>query len=350
MSEWGLLEPLYAELKKRYGIMVNLAVTGAHLNSEHGMTVDVIEKSYIINHKVESLLGTYTENGTCLSIGLGISGFSRLFAREWFDLVILLGDRFEIFAAAITAYIHRIPIAHLHGGELTIGSIDDGFRHSITKMSALHFVAAEEYHNRVIQLGEQPDTVFNVGALGTQGLKLYTGERKGVIVIYHPVENEAMSDLLTALGEVKGEDTYYITPNADAGRYEATKGLLVVTDGRCTSYTSYPRPQFIELLSKARFIIGNSSAGIIEAPALGTPTINIGRRQEGRLRASSVLDCDNTEGAITEAIWAVDKIVPDPCPPYGRGGDVATKIVDIIEANESKIKKRERKVFYEKHI
>ncbi len=335
-AEWGLLESVLQELKRRPGIDTSLVATGAHLNPEHGRTVDEIKKSHIVSAEVEMLVGTYTEKGTCLSTGLGIMGFGKLFTDNRYDLIIVLGDRYEIFAAVVAAHVHRIPVAHIQGGEITVGSIDNGFRHSITKMSVLHFVAAEEYRNRVIQLGEQPDMVFNVGALGTQGMELYTGEREGIVCVWHPIDGESNENMVKVLKRLP-ESIMWITPNADTGRYKSTiRGITL------------RRQEFISALAEAKFIIGNSSSGIIEAPALGTPTINIGRRQEGRLKATSILDCDATEEAITEAIWVVDKVIlPDPDPPYGRGGDVSGQIVDIIEANRDRIKKKEWKVFYE---
>jgi GDP/UDP-N,N'-diacetylbacillosamine 2-epimerase (hydrolysing) len=315
-AEWGLLRPLVQRLEPL------LFVTGSHLSPEFGETWRQID--YPIAEKIECVLSSRTPNGVTMSMGLAAIGFGMAFERYRPDLVVVLGDRYEIFAAVSAAHVAGIPVAHIHGGEVTEGSYDDGFRHSITKMSQLHFTAAEEYRQRVIQMGEHPAMVFNVGALGCDGL-----EKRA----YRP----------------PGKPGHFILAHYGIGAddYEFPEGSLVVRvfgshDVSCMAGSrSMPRDAFLRELMAADAIIGNSSSGIVEAPALGVPTINVGDRQKGRLMATSIIHCespkslplalDNLYSDFFQGIMASDYHTP-----Y-KGGNVAEKIADIILGMVGKI-------------
>lgn len=308
-AEYGLLEPLAKEIHNGSDNLF-LFVTGSHLSDLHGRTIHDIH--FPISEKIECVLSNDSEKSICQNVSLAIAGFGSVFSRYDLDCVILLGDRYEILASAIAAHIHRIPIVHLHGGEVTSGAYDDAFRHSITKMASLHFVASHEYRKRVIQLGEAPRTVFVVGALGIAGLKprsrqpnpRFDSDSKKAIVLYHPEtlavnSTVVLYDMVDALIEC-GITPTFILSNADNGNHDINS---VIKSFPYNVYTSRERSEFIDMLLGADFIIGNSSSGIIEAPALGVPTINIGSRQDGRARASSIIDVpDPTKRTIANAI------------------------------------------------
>jgi len=323
-AEYGLLKPLIEILKP------SLWVTGSHLSPEFGETWRQID--YPIAEKIECVLSSYTPLGVTISLGLATQLIGVALARHRPDLVVVLGDRYEIFAAVSAAHVAGIPVAHIHGGEVTEGSYDDAFRHSITKMSHLHFTAAEEYRQRVIQMGEQPDTVFNVGTLGCDGL-----EKRA-----HRPPRKPGHYILAHYGE-------------GASDYEFPEGSWVIRvfgshDVSCTGgHGSMPREDFLRELKGADAIIGNSSSGIIEAPALGVPTINVGDRQKGRLMATSIIHCespralplamDNLYSDFFQGIMASDYYMP-----Y-QGGNVAQKIADVILERVDKIEVR--KPFWE---
>lgn len=308
-AEWGLLYPL-AKLLNPF-----LFVTGSHLSTEHGETWRQIELP--IAEKIPCVLSNNTPAGVAASMGLATVGFGMAFERHRPDLVVVLGDRYEIFASVSAAHVHRIPIAHIHGGEVTEGSYDDGFRHSITKMSHLHFTAAEEYRNRVIQLGENPNMVFNVGTMGCDGLvkREYRPPRKSghfILAHYGP-----------------GADAYDFPKDAVVTKLSGSHDV-----GSVASRGSMPRDEYLKELRDADAIIGNSSSGIIEAPALGVPCINVGDRQKGRLMAASIIHCESPdklplalEQLYSEFFQNIMK--SDYHTPY-RGGNVAGKIADLI--------------------
>jgi len=341
-ADYGLLEPLIRQIWHDEDVELCLFVSGSHLSHAHGYTVDNIR--FPISEEIEIILSSDTPTGVCKSFGLAVMGFGDAFERQEIDHCILLGDRYEMLAAGIAAHINRISCSHIHGGELTLGAYDNSFRHSITKMASLHFTATETYRNRVIQLGEHPDTVFNVGALGTQGLKCRDEQpdNSQVVVLYHPETLHANSitdfwNIIEIIDELALEPIF-IKSNADNGSYEINK----IIDAQARSniwqvFTSKNRDDFLSLLSGCDAIIGNSSAGIIEAPALGVPTINIGKRQKGREMASSILNVedpsyDNIHNAIeTIYTWHFIDSLKTIKTPYGKGENVAGKILDIIK-------------------
>ncbi len=339
-AEWGLLKPLKEALKKE--CYVRVIATGTHLSPYHDSDL----KHY--DYSVECQMASDTPNGVCKSIGLAVSGFSDLFKRDSNpDAEVLLGDRFEIVAAAIAAHVHRIPIIHLHGGEQSLGAYDNAFRHSITHMASLHFVACEAYRKRVIELGAASDTVFNVGALGCEGLTPRKGYKPTdrLLVVYHPctLVDEDWRELFIALSQ-RREKLLFIKANADNGGAAINKAIdeFIRNRPNAEAYTNLPREQYLEWLKNVDGIVGNSSSGIIEAPALGVPTVNIGERQRGREQATSILNCRMDAYQICESIQMIHQppgFLPwfDPHPPYGSGGTVE-KIVRIINARLPKVK------------
>jgi GDP/UDP-N,N'-diacetylbacillosamine 2-epimerase (hydrolysing) len=324
-AEYGLLKSLMQEINKDNDLELYLIVSGMHLSPEFGMTYQEIEEDgFEINAKVEMLLSSDSPAGISKSIGLGVIGFADEFQRADLDMLILLGDRYEALSAAICALVMRIPIAHLHG-ELTEGAIDEGIRHSITKMSYLHFTSTEQYRDRVIQLGENPERVFYVGALGVENIKkinLMTKEEleksihfeideNTVVVTYHPVtlENNTVEEqflnLLKVLDRNPKIRMIFTKANADTnGRIvnELIDKYTAQNSERACAFMSLGQKRYLSALKYCRIVIGNSSSGIIEAPSFGKPIINIGDRQKGRICADSVINCGYTQQEIQQAM------------------------------------------------
>ncbi len=325
-ADYGILRGLMKEIQSDPTLELTLVVTGMHLSPEFGLTVKNIEEDgFKVTYRVESLLSSDTPTGVSKSIGLGVIGFADAFAQIQPDLVVILGDRFEILAAAQAAMIARLPIAHLHGGEVTEGAIDESIRHAITKMSHLHFVSAEPHRRRVIQLGENPGCVFNFGAPGldaihkTKFLDRAEFEQKfgiqwgslGFLVTYHPVTlahrtpKDTLSELFAALDQFPEAHILFTRPNADTdGR---TLSQLIDTYAAKDSHriqvaTALGQRGYFSAVRIADVVIGNSSSGLIEVPALKKPTVNIGDRQKGRLRGPTVIDCAENSVQIAQAI------------------------------------------------
>ncbi len=325
-AEYGLLYWLMKEIEADTDLQLQLIVTGTHLSPEFGLTYRTIEEDgFVIDVKVEMLLSSDSPTGIAKSIGLGVIGFADALERLNPDIIVVLGDRYEILAAVQAALVARIPVAHIHGGETTEGAIDESIRHAITKMSHLHFVAAEPYHNRVVQLGEHPETVFNVGALGIENIKrLQLLDRTQLeqsinfelgttcfLVTYHPATlgtttpQAAMQALLDALDHFPNAKVVITKPNADTdGRIlgQMIDEYALLNKARVVVFTSMGQLRYLSTLLLVDAVIGNSSSGIIEAPACKTPTVNIGNRQSGRLKADSIIDCQETTESIMTAI------------------------------------------------
>jgi GDP/UDP-N,N'-diacetylbacillosamine 2-epimerase (hydrolysing) len=315
-AEWGLLESLAKAIGFDVAFDFKVIITGSHLSPEFGMTKNEIIKTeshcYSPFEKIETLISSDTVIGTCKSMGLVLISFSELYERLKPDMIIVSGDRYEILAATIAAYNMHIPIAHIHGGETTEGSLDDAYRHSITHMSQLHFTAHEQYRQKVIQLGKDSDTVFDVGCLCLQDLPkpIYPKNKKQIILLFHPetVDYEASKRKFHYLTNVllyePFEKIYAIGSNADCGGMYINQCLedIARTNDTVIYLPSIRRSEFLELLNESIAIVGNSSCGIYEAPALGTATINVGMRQDGRLKADSILDCPGTPQSIEAAL------------------------------------------------
>lgn len=358
-AEYGLLRWVIQGIQDSAVLDLQLIATGMHLSPEFGLTVHEIESDgYRIDRKVEMLLSSDTTVGITKSIGLGILGFADAFSDLRPDLLLVLGDRFEIFSAATAALIARIPIAHLHGGEATEGLIDESIRHSITKMAHLHFVAAEEYRDRVIQLGEEPCRVFQVGGLGIDNiLKLDLLDRSSLeleigfsllrtnfLVTFHPVTLEKstaskqIDELLSALSQLKDTGLIFTMPNADTeGRVLFQKILdFCAAHSNAKAYTTLGQLRYLSCLRHVDAVIGNSSSGLLEVPTFRKPTINIGDRQRGRLKAESVIDCEPHSESILNAIHTSlssnfkDRLIYAQ-NPYGSGG-ASKAIIEQLEA------------------
>ena len=370
-AEYGLLKSLMQEINKDNDLELYLIVSGMHLSPEFGMTYKEIEEDgFQINAKVEMLLSSDSPVGISKSIGLGIIGFADEFQRADLDMLILLGDRYEALSAAISAMVMRIPIAHLHGGELTEGAIDEGIRHSITKMSYLHFTSTEEYRRRVIQLGENPERVFCVGAIGVENIKkinLMTKEElersihfeideNTVIVTYHPVtlENNTVEEQFLNLLEVLDRNPkirmIFTKANADTnGRIvnELIDKYAAQNSERACAFMSLGQKRYLSALKYCRIVIGNSSSGIIEAPSFGKPIINIGDRQKGRICADSVINCGYTqqeiqqamETALTEEFENKARNCRNPYEKENTAANIISVIKDYLLNDKIKLKK-----------
>lgn len=325
-AEYGLLQPVIDKVHSSDEMELQLIVTGMHLSTEFGMTYHTIEEDgYPITSKVEMLLSSDTTVGITKSMGVALISFADYFDLNKPDIVIILGDRFELLMAASAAMIARIPIAHIHGGEKTEGAIDEAIRHSITKMSHLHFVATEEYRNRVIQLGEQPETVFNVGALGVENIKTiqlmgkeeleasldFQFTDNTIMVTYHPVTLETMTaerqfrNILEVLDSHKELSVIFTKANSDTeGRIinQMIDEYVAINSNKCKAYMSLGQVRYLSALQFCTAVVGNSSSGIIEVPSFGIPTVNIGDRQKGRVRAGSVIDCCDGKQEIEMAL------------------------------------------------
>ena len=324
-SEYGLLRWVMQGINESPLLDLQLIVTGMHLSPEFGLTVKDIEADgFRIDYKVEMLLSSDTPVGITKSMGLGMIGLADALNQLQPDLLLLLGDRYEILAVASAALIACVPIAHLHGGELTEGAFDDAIRHSITKMSHLHFVAAEAYRKRVIQLGEHPESVYHVGGLGIDNilrLKLltrskleesidFTLAKRNLLVTFHPVtleqgtSFEQMHELLSALSQLNDVGLIFTMPNADTNGRILFQQIVDFCESHpnARAYTSLGQLRYLSCIKHVDGVIGNSSSGLSEVPSFQKGTINIGDRQKGRLQAESIINCVPSCGEIKSAI------------------------------------------------
>ena len=372
-ADYGLLYWLIHDLHHADDLELQLIVTGMHLVPLFGRTVDVIEKDgFPIAARVDIDLTSDEPAAIARSTGLGTIGFSEAFARLQPDIVVILGDRFEMLAAASAAFILRLPIAHIHGGEVTEGALDEGFRHAITKLAYLHFTAAEPYRRRVIQMGEQPGRVFEVGAPGLDHLRRtpllsrsaleqaldFSLRPLSFLVTFHPAtlntEDSAIQccALLTALDAFPDASIVFTLPNADPGGRAIIPLLESYAErhaDRVRVYSSLGQLRYLSLLRQVQVVIGNSSSGIIEAPSFGAATVNIGDRQRGRLRAASVIDCapqsTEIETAIRQSLSAsFQAALPQMTNPYG-AGDASGRMMTILRSVD--LATLRRKAFYD---
>lgn len=348
-AEYGLLASLLEVLNGDPAVELGLIVTGTHLSQHFGMTVGDIERDgFTVSERVPLPLDDDSPVGTAQAMAVALADIAEALSRIQPDIVVLLGDRFETLAAAQAALVIGAVVAHIHGGEATEGALDDCFRHAVSKLAHLHFVAAEPYRRRVVQMGEAPDRVFNVGALGLDAiantalldrealertLGFVLGDRY-LLLTYHPVTldpgfgAEALAAALKALDRYPEYAIIATGHNADTGNRRL--GVMIERfaaerPSRVTFRMSLGRRGYLSAMKHAAAVVGNSSSGIIEAPAMGVPTVNIGDRQKGRLRADSVIDCAGEEKAIVAALdRALDsrfrKQVRGTTSPYGRPG------------------------------
>jgi UDP-hydrolysing UDP-N-acetyl-D-glucosamine 2-epimerase len=360
-SDYFLLRPLLCRLHNTDNIDLQLVVSGMHISTEYGETVKLIEKDqFPTSEKISTQLSSNHNTDIVASMGIGMIHYSRTLERLAPDIVVILGDRYEMMSFAISAYIMRIPIAHIHGGELTYGSFDDGLRHCITKLSTIHFPATEEYRNRIIQMGEHPDTVFNVGALAVENIhkapmfsikeianKLNIKLRDNYfLVTVHPETESLTNDVENAyiLAEVlksfPNYDIIWTISNADPNGKLINKFILKNKNFHIFDSLG---ELYLPVMKHAAAVIGNSSSGLIEAPILGVPTINIGNRQDGRIRCSTVVDCSFEKKSIFDKVNSILKARQfDVTHPYGEGAASAV----ILEHLRNKTLFR-KKQFYD---
>jgi len=324
-AEYGILYPLLKRIKEDKGLKLQIAAIGMHLSKRFGSTYREIEKDgFKIDRKIPMPLSD-SRVGMAKAVGHGIAGCSKAFAALKPDLLVLLGDRFEIFAAATAAFLSKIPIAHIHGGEVTEGALDDSLRHAITKMSFFHFAATEEYRKRIIQLGEEPSRVFNTGALAVDNIKHtrllekdylekelnFKFGPKTILITLHPATLDEMppriqvQELLSALDSIEGIKVIFTMPNADTGNSDIKrliKAYVRKKPDRAVNFVSLGRLKYLSVMQYVNAVVGNSSSGIIEAPFFGIPTVNIGDRQKGRVAARSIIHCLPSAHSIRRAI------------------------------------------------
>lgn len=361
-ADYGLFSNLLKNAKKIFD--VKIIVTGTHLSKHHGLTINEIKKDGFDIFKSISILkeDSDQEFDMCESISKTINKFNQIFEKNNFDLIVILGDRYEIFSVATAARVRRIPIAHIHGGEVTSNALDESFRHSITLMSQIHFVAAKKYYNRVMQLGKNPKNIYLVGSLGVSNIKSFKLYKKveleknlninfanyNFFLIYHPetLEKnygfEGFKNLCRVLEEFRNANIFTIFSNSDTGYLKFNKKLLSLSKKKnIFNFKSLDHQSYLSLVKHCDLIIGNSSSGIIEAPSLKVPTVNIGKRQHGRLRSNSIIDCDykyvNIKQSISKAIKLKKKLktkLIKNTNPYDHGNAIK-KIIKIMNSKKT---------------
>lgn len=325
-AEWGLQQGLAELIRDADNLQLQLLVSGSHLSAKLGMTMDEVEAAgFHIDERVDILKFGDSPIGICQTMGLALSGYGEALQRLSPDLLVILGDRYESFCLAAAAQVLRIPIAHIHGGETTEGAVDEAFRHSITKMAQIHFTSCEVYRNRVMQLGEAPESVFNVGALGIENIRKiqcltraeleaslqFSLQAPVFLVTFHPVTLEhatagaQVQQLFDALDRFPEHQIIFTKANADTDGQvinEMIDRFAAINPQRCLAVASLGLKRYLSAMKICSAVIGNSSSGILEAPILKVPTVNIGDRQKGRLRVKSIIDCEADANAISQAI------------------------------------------------
>ena len=357
-ADYGLLQWVMDGIRRDPMLRLQVVATGTHLSAEFGMTYREIEADgFSIDRKLDILRADDTPVGVTKAIGRGVIAFADAYAELKPDVVVLLGDRSEILAAATAALIAGLPLAHLHGGEITEGAFDDSIRHAVTKMSHLHFVAAEPYRHRVIQLGEAPERVFLTGGLGVDTIRKtrlldraaleaaldFKLGKKNLLVTFHPVTLEKgtaptqMAELLKALDGLTETNLILTLPNADTGSRELIRMIedFAASRPHARAYTSLGQLRYLSCLAQVDGVVGNSSSGLAEAPSFRKGTINIGERQRGRLKAASVIDCAPDCASIQAALEKLyspefQAGLVDVRNPYGEGG-ASEKVVDTLK-------------------
>ena len=371
-AEYGLLSMLMKSINDDPNLELVIIATGSHLSPEFGLTYKEIENDgFHIDKKIETILSADTPAAIAKSTGLGMIGIADALSDLQPDVMIVVGDRYELLAASFSAVTARIPIAHIHGGETTEGAFDESIRHSITKMSWWHFAAAEEYRKRIIQLGENPERIFNVGGLGVdiiKNLQLLSKEElikktginfssKNLLVTYHPVtledqtSKDNMRSLLEVLTEMNDINLIFTMPNADSDRnsiFSMIETFVSSYSDRAIVFTSMGHLNYMSTLQFVDGVIGNSSSGLLEAPSYQIGTINIGDRQKGRLKAESVIDCEPTKDSIKSALEIMyskkfRSNLKSVLNPYGEG-NATKKILEILK--NSPLPKEIKKEFH----
>jgi GDP/UDP-N,N'-diacetylbacillosamine 2-epimerase (hydrolysing) len=370
-AEYGLLYWLLKKIETDQDLELQLIATGMHLSPEFGLTYKEIEKDFKIDKKIDMQLSFDTSVGISRSMSIAQTTIAEAYNELKPDIVVFLGDRYEIFSAASAAMIAKIPIAHIHGGEITEGSWDDCIRHCISKMSHLHFAATEEYKNRVIQLGEHPDRVFNVGGVGIENIKRlkllskkelenlinFKLNKRNLLITFHAVtlENntsqEQFQELLDAINELEDTNIIFTKTNSDLNGKVINKMIdeyINKNPKKSIGFISLGQLKYLSALKYVDAVVGNSSSGLLEAPSFKTGTINIGDRQKGRMKASSVVDCEPKKNSISTALKEIYskkflKNLKTTINPYG-DGHASQKIIDKIK--KTNLKTILKKSFY----
>jgi len=371
-AEYGLLYWLLKEISADSELKLQLIVTGMHLSLEFGLTYKEIEKEFKIDKKIEILSSSHTSLDICAEMARVYEKFAPALAELKPDILVLLGDRYEIFGVAGVASIMQIPIAHIHGGETTQGAFDEAFRHSITKMSHIHFAATNEYANRIIQLGEEPSRVFNVGGPGIENIKKlnlinkdefeksikFKLAKKNILITFHPatLENscarEQFNELLNALDELEETNFIFTKANSDTDGDVINKMIdeyVSENPQKAVAFASLGQLRYLSAIKFVDIVLGNSSSALLEVPSFKKATINIGDRQKGRARASSVIDVRPVKEEILAAIKRAyskefEQTLKDTINPYD-GGNPSKKMVKILK--EIKLDGILKKKFYD---
>ena len=375
-AEYGLLKGLILAVANHPALTLQLVVTGAHLSLDFGLTVREIESDgFSIDWRVPLPIEADEPTAIACATGVGITGFAKAFAELKPDLAVLLGDRYEMLAAATACLISGFPISHIHGGEVTEGAIDDTMRHMITKMASLHFVAAAPYRDRVIRMGEHPDRVFLVGGLGVDAIMNtelasraeiekvlgFAFGQHNLLVTFHPATAEDESagkqcdEVLAALDAIPEPRLLFTLANADAGGREVNRRIqafIASRPERGTAFASLGSRLYLSCLPCIDGLVGNSSSGLLEAPSFRIGTVNVGDRQKGRLKAASVIDCPPERAAIQKAILrlydpAFQQLLVSSQNPYGEGGATARILEILVDAPLRDLRK---KSFYDPPI
>ena len=360
-AEYGLLKNVIKLIKLEPTMQLQIIATGSHLAEKFGSTYkEILEDGIIIDFKIDILDDVINEQTTSIAMGKVQAEVSRILQETKPDLLLVLGDRYEILSAVIAALLCKIPVAHIHGGEVTTGAFDDSIRHSITKMSHLHFVATEKSKKRVLQLGEKPETIFNFGGLGVDAIEsneyvskeeiqkltgIKFGE-KNLLVTYHPETmsrkspREQISIVLDALAKKNEINFIFTGANADPGSDEITNEIKKFVELRSNAIycSSLGQRNYLSTILYCDGVVGNSSSGILEVPSFKKATINIGNRQLGREMAESVINCELESGLISKSIDKIyskdfKTILTKVSNPYGKGG-ASSKIFEEIKKSD----------------
>ena len=361
-AEYGLLAPLLRLIQQHDQLSLHLLVSGTHLSHLHGHTIDhILEDGFVPDARLESILASDTAQSVSKALALTVLDVGAELERSRCDYLVILGDRFEAMAAAIAAVVHGVPVVHLHGGEASEGAADERFRHAITKLADLHFVAGEEFARRVRQMGEPADRVFICGpavqdvlasltTLSRDDLAHLLGIRfewPTVLVVYHPATagdedpSEAISSVVHGALDAGARLVLASVPNADQGSRAIAEAIeaMALRDPRVVTFSSVGQAAYLSLLKECDLIVGNSSSGIIEAPLLGTPTINVGSRQDGRPRASTVVDVPADQDSIREACARMLETAPlersSADSPYRIGASMAEQVVKVLVSTDA---------------
>ena len=374
-AEYGLLKPLIRRIDEDKDLELQLVVTGTHLSPEFGYTYDeILKDNFKIDEKVEILMSSDTSVGTCKSMGIAMISLSDVFDRLKPDIIIILGDRYEMLCVASVATVLGIPLGHIHGGETTEGAIDEAIRHSITKMSYLHFTSSEVYRKRVIQLGESPERVFNVGAICVESINNIKYLKKEVLekdidfyfdsdvalftlhptTLEHDLMQTQLKNILEALSEFKSLKVIFTKSNSDAeGRIinKMIDDYVINHPEKSIVFSSMGQLRYLSAMKYCSFVIGNSSSGIIEAPIMKKVTINIGDRQKGRLMTRSIINCEPKKDDVVKAINLAlnkefKKKVETEANPYGIG-NTSKDIILILKEYLFNNKILSKKKFYD---